>query len=105
MVVKEVTMAVRREIDVDATPEEVWEALATAEGRERWLEESERQIHVEVQDAPNRLVWWWAGPEEPATRVEFRIVAAPAGTRVVVTESVPSFPIAMLAASFERVLA
>jgi uncharacterized protein YndB with AHSA1/START domain len=105
MVVKEVMMAVRREIDVDATPEEVWEALATAEGRERWLEESERQIHVEVLDAPHRLVWWWAGAEDPATRVEFLIVAAPAGTRVVVTESVPSFPIAMLAASFDRVLA
>ena len=98
-------MAVRREIDVDATPEEVWEALATDEGRERWLEEPEREIHVEVLEAPHRLVWWWAGAEEPATRVEFLIVAAPAGTRVVVTESVPSFPIAMLAASFERVLA
>ena len=98
-------MAVRREIDVDASPEEVWEALATEEGRERWLEESERQIHVEVLDAPHRLVWWWAGAQQPATRVEFLIVAAPAGTRVVVTESVPSFPIAMLAASFQRVLA
>jgi len=105
VVVKEVVMAVRREIDVDATPEEVWEALVTDEGRERWLEEPERDIHVEVLDAPHRLVWWWAGKEEPATRVEFRIVAEPAGTRVVVTESVPSFPIAMLAASFERVLA
>jgi uncharacterized protein YndB with AHSA1/START domain len=104
-VVKEVMMAVRREIDVDATPEEVWEALITDEGRERWLEEPEREIHVEVLEAPHRLVWWWAGAEEPATRVEFLIVAAPAGTRVVVTESVPSFPIAMLAASFERVLA
>ena len=98
-------MAVRREIDVDASPEEVWEALATEEGRERWLEESERQIHVEVLDAPHRLVWWWAGAQQPATRVEFLIVAAPAGTRVVVTESAPSFPIAMLAASFQRVLA
>jgi hypothetical protein len=56
-------------------------------------------------DAPHRLVWWWAGAQQPATRVEFLIVAAPAGTRVVVTESVPSFPIAMLAASFQRVLA
>lgn len=98
-------MAVRREIDVDASPEEVWEALVTEDGRERWLEESEREIHIEVLEAPRRLVWWWAGPEEPATRVEFLIVAAPAGARVVVTESVPSFPIAMLAASFERVLA
>jgi uncharacterized protein YndB with AHSA1/START domain len=105
MVVKEVVMAVQREIEVEATPEEVWEALATEEGRERWLGEPEREIHVEVLDAPNRLVWWWAGAEEPATRVEFLVVAAPAGTRVVVTESSPSFPIAMLAASFERVLA
>jgi uncharacterized protein YndB with AHSA1/START domain len=105
VVVKEVVMAVRREIDVDASPEEVWEALVTEEGRERWLEEPEREIHVEVLDAPHRLVWWWAGAEEPATRVEFLIVAEPPGTRVVVTESDPSFPIAMLAASFERVLA
>ncbi len=98
-------MAVRREIDVDASPEEVWEALATEEGRERWLEESEREIHVEVLESPHRLVWWWAGAEEPATRVEFLIVATPAGARVAVIESAPSFPIAMLAASFERVLA
>ena len=33
------------------------------------------------------------GPgDEPATRVEFLVVAAPAGTRVLVTESVPRFP-------------
>ena len=38
--------------------------------------EPEREIHVEVLDAPQRLVWWWAGAEQPATRVEFRIVAA-----------------------------
>jgi uncharacterized protein YndB with AHSA1/START domain len=101
-------MAVRREIDVDASPEEVFEALATEEGRERWLAEPEREIHVEVLDAPHRLVWWWAGAEEPATRVEFLIVAGTGPdltTRVVVTESTPSFPLAMLAASFERVLA
>ncbi len=101
-------MAVTREIDVEASPEEVWEALATEEGRERWLPEPEREIHVEVLDAPHRLVWWWAAAEEPATRVEFLLVAgtgADSCTRVVVTESSPSFPIAMLAASFERVLA
>lgn len=98
-------MAVRREIDVEASPEEVWEALATEEGRERWLGEPEREIHIELIDAPHRLVWWWAGAEEPATRVEFVVVAAPAGARVIVTESVPSFPLAMFAASFMRVLA
>jgi len=98
-------MALRREIEVQASPEEVWEALATEEGRERWLSEPERDIHVEVLDAPHRLAWWWASPEEPATRVEFLVVAAPVGARVIVTESAPSFPIAMFAASFARVLA
>jgi uncharacterized protein YndB with AHSA1/START domain len=105
MVVKEVTMAIRREVDVDASPEEVWEALATEEGRERWLDEPTREIHVEVQEAPHRLVWRWARQDEPATRVEFQIVAIPAGSHVVVTESAPRFPIATLAASFEGVLA
>jgi uncharacterized protein YndB with AHSA1/START domain len=101
-------MSVRREIDVEASPEEVWEALATDAGRERWLEEPDREIHVQVLDAPYRLVWWWAGPHEPATRVEFLIVAgtdACAPTRVVVTESAPRFPIAMLAAGLHAVFA
>jgi uncharacterized protein YndB with AHSA1/START domain len=101
-------MAVRREIDVDATPEEVFEALATEEGRERWLSEPEREIHVEVLDAPHRVVWWWAAADEPATRVEFLVVAAGGAdpmTRVVVTESVPRFPLATLASGFRLVLA
>jgi uncharacterized protein YndB with AHSA1/START domain len=94
-------MSVRREIEIEATPEEVWEALATAEGRERWLQEdAEREIHVELSDEPSRLVWWWWRGDEPATRVELLVVAAPAGARVVVTESAPSFPLAALRASF-----
>jgi uncharacterized protein YndB with AHSA1/START domain len=98
-------MPVRREVDIEASPEEVWEALVTEEGRERWLGEPQRDVHVEVLDAPHRLVWWWAGEDEPATRVEFLVVAAPAGTRVVVTESEPAFPLATLAASFALVAA
>ncbi|HTA11885.1 MAG TPA: hypothetical protein VK765_00590 [Solirubrobacteraceae bacterium] len=101
-------MSVRREIEVQASPEEVWEALATHEGRERWLGEPERDIHIESQDAPRRLVWWWAGVEQPATRVEFLVVAGteldPA-TRVIVIESEPTLPLRMLAASFRLVLA
>lgn len=94
-------MSVRREIEIEATPEEVWEALATDEGRERWLEEeAAREIHVEVVQEPTRLVWWWWHGDEPATRVELLVVAAPAGARVVVTESAPSFPLATLQASF-----
>ena len=84
-----------REIEVEATPEEVWDALATEEGRERWLEdEPDREILVEAAEAPHRLVWWWWEGDEPATRVEFLVVAAPAGARVVVVESDPPFPLA-----------
>jgi uncharacterized protein YndB with AHSA1/START domain len=94
-------MAARREIEVEATPEEVWEALTTEEGRDRWLEDDpSREIHVEVADEPSRLVWWWWSGDEPATRVEFLVVAVPAGARVLVTETVPAFPLATLAATF-----
>jgi len=105
--VEEQQAQVSSEIDVDASPEEVWEALATEEGRGRWLGEPDRQIHVEQAERPCRLVWWWAGEEEPATRVEFRIVAVPDGARVVVTESAPRLrvPLMALAASLELVAA
>ena len=66
------------EVDVEASPEEVFEALVTEEGRERWLEEPDRQIHVESADAPHRLVWWWVvrGPAGHARRVPDRRAAA-----------------------------
>jgi uncharacterized protein YndB with AHSA1/START domain len=104
-IVRSELMPARSEVDVDASPEEVWEALVTEQGRETWLQEPDRDVYVEVVEAPSRLVWWWVGEDEPATRVEFEIEAAPAGTRVVVTESEPAFPIAMLAASFAQVFA
>jgi uncharacterized protein YndB with AHSA1/START domain len=98
-------VSVTREVLVDASPEEVWEALASEEGRERWLGEPAREIRVEQADEPHRLVWWWSQADEPATRVEFLVVAAPRGTRVVVTESLPAFPLAMFASSFALVCA
>ena len=97
---------VTREVEIEATPEEVWESLATEEGRERWLEEEpEREIFVERADEPSRLVWWWWRGDEPARRVELLVVAAPAGARVVVTETSPTFPLAMFARSFAVVAA
>jgi uncharacterized protein YndB with AHSA1/START domain len=96
---------VKREVEIEATPEEVWEALATEAGRDRWLEDDpDREIHVEVADEPSRLVWWWWRGEEPATRVELLVVAAPAGARVIVVESQPAFPLVALAASFSLAL-
>jgi uncharacterized protein YndB with AHSA1/START domain len=102
----------QREVEIAADPEDVWAALATEEGREDWLEpDPEREILVERADEPSRLVWWWWRGDEPATRVEVVVVAAPAGSRVVVTESMPAlptalaatFPLAMLLARFTPV--
>jgi uncharacterized protein YndB with AHSA1/START domain len=99
-------MHVRREVEIEASPEEVWESLATEEGRERWLEDDpEREVHVEVVEAPSRLVWWWWHGDEPATRVEVLVVAAPIGSRVIVVESEPAFPLVALAAAFRPVAA
>ena len=97
---------VRRAVEIEASPEDVWESLATDEGRERWLDEdSEREVHVELTDEPSRLVWWWWQGDEPATRVEFVVEAVPAGARVTVTETVPRFPLTALARSFSLVAA
>jgi uncharacterized protein YndB with AHSA1/START domain len=99
---------VTREIEIDASPEEVWEAVATEEGRERWLEhDPDREIHVEQSAAvPGRIVWWWwsaARPEQEPHRIELLVVAAPHGTRVVVTETASRFPVARLQLAFATV--
>jgi uncharacterized protein YndB with AHSA1/START domain len=94
-------MDVRREIEVEASPEDVWEAIATDEGRERWLGD-DREVHVEAVEAPTRLVWWWAG-DDAWSRVEVTLVPAVSATRVIVRETVPSFPLVALAQCFAAV--
>ncbi len=91
-------MSARREIEVEATPEEVWDAVATEAGRDAWLGDEGADVWVETVEAPHRLVWWWG-----ESRVEILVVAAPAGARVVVTESVPAFPLTALAAGLSAV--
>ena len=98
---------VTREVVVEATPEEVWEAIATEDGRERWLEEGgEREVRVVVAEEPTRLVWWWSpeGPHAEPTRVEFLIRAVSGGTRVLVVETAPHLPLEMLACHASAVL-
>jgi uncharacterized protein YndB with AHSA1/START domain len=92
---------VEREIEIEAAPEEIWEHIATEEGRERWLDD-DRDVHVEAVEEPTRLVWWWAGDEE-WTRVEVTLVPAVSHTRVIVRESVRSFPLTALASAWARV--
>jgi uncharacterized protein YndB with AHSA1/START domain len=97
---------VERDVEVAAPPEEVWEALATDEGRERWLEpDPSREIRIEAVEQPHRLVWWWWSDDAPPRRVEILIVAAPAGSRVIVSESAPSFPLELMASGLSRALA
>jgi len=93
--------AVTREVVVDASEEEVWQAIATEDGRDRWLaRDSDTDVEVEVSEQPERLVWWWTSePGGARTRVEFLIDAVAAGTRVIVIESAPRFPLEMLASS------
>jgi hypothetical protein len=90
---------VTREITIDAPVEDVWEAVSTEEGRERWLEQDpERELVVEESVAPEHITWWWWREDEPARRVDVDIAAVPAGTRVTVTETEPMiFPLAQFA--------
>src|SRR4051794_17639284 len=93
-------VVMERAIDIDAGPDEVWEAISTQEGREAWLED-DRDVHVESVEEPTRLVWWWAG-EEQWTRVEVTLEPCVSHTRVIVRESAPSFPLTALACAWAR---
>ena len=73
-------MPARREIEVEATPEDVWEALATEEGRERWLDEpGPRGPRRGRPSAPHRLVWWWWEGDGPRRASSSWSSPAPAG--------------------------
>ncbi|MGD0197432.1 MAG: SRPBCC family protein [Solirubrobacteraceae bacterium] len=96
---------VSREIEVEAPPEDVWEALVDEDHRERWLDEPAREIEIVEADAPHRLVWHWSDGAQPPTRVEIDVLRVAAGSRVIVTESVPAFPLPALAACFALVAA
>jgi uncharacterized protein YndB with AHSA1/START domain len=97
-----------REVEIEATPEEVWESVSTEEGREQWLEpDPERDLVVTETDAPNRIVWWWStgAQDEDARKVELIIVGVPGGSRVIAIESAPTLPLTMLASACTQTLA
>ena len=98
---------VRRDIVLPASREEVWEALTDEGLLEQWLaceveldareggeallrdDDGERRGVVEEVEDGERLVLTWWRAQEPATRVELRLLEVAAGTRVVVTEVGP----------------
>ena len=101
--------AVRREIEVEAAPADVWNALTRPELLEQWFEAEveldprpggtgrfagvdgeHRLARVDDVDEGRRLAFtWWPddGSHEPASRVEFVLTPTQGGTRLVVTES------------------
>jgi uncharacterized protein YndB with AHSA1/START domain len=94
---------IERELLVDASPEEVWEAVT----RDGWLaDEVELDLQpggdaqfrsadgmksgwIEEISAPARLTFWWAVDGEPATRVELTLVPESEMTRLRVVETRP----------------
>jgi hypothetical protein len=90
------------EVVIDAPIEAVWEAVATEEGRERWVTEPGEptpEVRVNAAQAPTRIAWWWWQAGETPRHVDLWISAVPGGTRVIAIESAPGLPLPMLAAS------
>jgi uncharacterized protein YndB with AHSA1/START domain len=94
---------IERELWLPATPQEVWDAV-TSDG---WLGdrvslelrpggdaefESADQVRtgwVEDVSMPERLSFWWAVDDEPASRVELRINERDGGARLRIVETRP----------------
>jgi uncharacterized protein YndB with AHSA1/START domain len=96
---------VEREAVLEASPEEVWEALTDERMLSEWLAEDAELDPVEGGDASFRfddgeerrgtvvsveeersLAFTWARPNEPETYVELTLEPAVSGTRLVVVE-------------------
>ena len=101
----EKTPWVERETLVEASPEEVWEALTDEDRLEEWLApdveldpveggeiavrdgDDERAGVVETVEEAERFAFTWARPGQGESFVEFTIEALPGGTRVNVVET------------------
>jgi len=102
-------MEVRREIVLDAPPEEVWEAITDpaeleewfandveldvrpgGEGIFRWDDGSVRRAIVEEVDVERSFSFWWWRENNEVSRVAIELDPLPEGTRVTVTETPPA---------------
>jgi uncharacterized protein YndB with AHSA1/START domain len=98
-------MEIEREIVLDAPPDEVWEALTDPEQLEEWFAndvefdlecggvfrwddgEVRRAVVEEVDEQRRLAIRWWDPDGAEESEVTFTLVAIPAGTRLVVTET------------------
>jgi uncharacterized protein YndB with AHSA1/START domain len=96
---------VERETMVEASPEEVWEALTDEDRLEEWLApdveldpveggeiavtdgDERRSGTVETIEEDERFAFTWTRPGEGESFVEFTIEPLPGGTRVTVVET------------------
>ncbi len=96
---------VERDTLVEASPEEVWEALTDEDRLEEWLApdveldpveggeiavrdgDDERAGTVETVEESERFAFTWSRPGEGESFVEFTIEALPGGSRVTVVET------------------
>src|SRR6266540_5772994 len=113
---------VERDTLVEATPEEVWEALTDEDRLEEWMApeveldpveggeiavrdgEDHRTGTVETFEESERFAFTWSRPGEGESFVEFTIEALPGGSRVTVVET-PIGPTAMAAGGWDSRLA
>jgi len=81
-------MKVEREITIEATPGEVWEALSEPALLRDWLFEDgdERELEVDEAEEEQRLAFRWHREGQGETSVVFTLEAVPTGTRVLVVE-------------------
>jgi uncharacterized protein YndB with AHSA1/START domain len=113
---------VERDTLVEASPEEVWEALTDEDRLEEWLApdveldpveggeiavrdgDEERIGTVETVEEDERFAFTWSRPGEGESFVEFTIEALPGGSRVTVVET-PIGPTAIAAGGWSSRLA
>src|SRR5829696_9635932 len=120
--VDEGTPWVERETTIEASPEEVWEALTDEDRLEEWMApeveldpteggeisvrdgDDHRTGTVETVEEAERFAFTWSRPGEGESFVEFTIEALPGGSRVTVVET-PIGPSAMAIGAWGSLLA
>ena len=97
------TDRIERELWLPAPPDAVWEAVTSdgwladhvrldlRPGGDAQFESDDRVRRGWVEDvvAPERLAFWWATGDEPASRVELKIEERDSGSRLHVVETRP----------------
>jgi uncharacterized protein YndB with AHSA1/START domain len=87
---------VTRTVEVGADPDDVWRAVTDPAERSLWLDDPDalaRRVRVDESTPGHRLVWTWWHPGDEGQASTVSVVLRPTdggGTRVVVTESLPS---------------